>query len=76
MQDDIRLTLGLKALGFNVFNPVESTSLFQKFWFQFVNLHPYTAGRLVDVGPSADAGAEAKAFRAFWVRRCRLNTSG
>ena len=36
--EHIRLTLGLKALGFQ---PVESTYL-SKFWFQIVNLHPYT----------------------------------
>ena len=36
--EHIRLTLGLKALGFQ---PVESTSL-SKLWFQIVDLHPYT----------------------------------
>ena len=50
VQVDIKLTLGLKALGCQ---PVESTSPFKVLAFRWVNLHPYSA-------EEALAKAEAK----------------
>ena len=72
--EHIRLTLGLKALGFQ---PFESTSLSKFVVSDVFNLHPYTADEVEEL-------AEVQGVNKYRlppvnhpaVSRCRLNTSG
>ena len=80
MQVDIKVDPALKALGFNWFRLVESTSL-SSHWFQIsINLHPCVEARIAAL-EKLNAEQKASAERAIAmnqneVRRRRLNTSG